>query len=87
MPDFVAPTDPDNIPVRVINGLSVATVMGGLIHITLITTRIAAGPDGKLEHDNVIAARLRFDLDMARAVRSALDIQIALLAPPDTKAN
>ncbi len=80
-------TDPDNVPVRIINGIPQIGPIGGLIALTLSTVRIGFSPEGKIEPDFVLA-RLRLDLDLARQLRDQLDGQIRLLtAPPDVKAN
>lgn len=79
--------DPDNIPVRVVNGVPHFGVIGSLIALTLTTARVSF-VDGKLEPDLVIAARLRFDLEIAKLLRDNLDSQIRLLTvATDAKAN
>jgi len=81
-------TDPDNVPVRVINGVAQYGVVGSVVSLTLTTARYSFAPDGKIEPDMVIAARLRFDLEVARIIRDRLDAQIEkLTAPPKAKAN
>lgn len=80
-------TDPDNVPVRVVNGMAQIGIIGGLVAITLTTARVGIGTDGKPNPDVIIAARLRFDLEMARIIRDKLSEHIALLKPPETKAN
>lgn len=56
--------------------------------ICLGSNRLGAGPDGKLRSEATIIARLRFDNDMAKILREALDQQIkALETPPNEKAN
>lgn len=87
MPNAIVPTDPDEIPVRVVNGVSTIGLIGSLIDLTLFTTRFVAAEEGKPNSEHVVAARIRFDLEMAKATRGALDTQIALLAKPDGQAN
>ncbi len=81
-------TDPDNVPVKVVNAVAQYGVIGSLVSLTLTTARSSFSPDGKVEPDMVVAARLRFDLEVARILRDRIDAQIKLLtAPPKTKAN
>jgi len=80
-------TDPDNIPVKVVNGMPQYGVLGGLVVMTLTTARIGVGADGAPNPDMVIAARLRFDLEMAIAMRNALNSQIDLLSGRKIKPN
>lgn len=82
------PLDPENVPVRVVNGIPQFGVIGSLVSLTLTTDRIGFGADGKLKSEMVVAARLRFDLEMARILRDVLNSQIELLSPPtNDKAN
>jgi hypothetical protein len=87
MADLIFRSDPDNIPVRVVNAVTAVVVTGGAIHLELATARVKPLPDGKIEPDYVVAARLRFNLEMARVLRDTINKQIALLTPPDSKAN
>lgn len=80
-------TDPDNVPVRVINGVKQCGIVGSVIAMTLTTVRFGFD-DGQLQPDVVVAARLRFDLEIARSLRDLLDSQIKLLTVvPEAKAN
>lgn len=82
------PIDPENIPVRVVNGAPQIGVIGSLIAITLTTDRIGFDANGKVQSEMVVAARLRFDLEMARILRDILNTQIELLTPaPKDKPN
>jgi hypothetical protein len=58
-----------------------------VIAVTFVTARIAMNSEGNLEHDNVVAARLRIDLEMAKAIRDMLTTQIESLTPPQGKPN
>ncbi len=67
-------------------------VSGGFFgsqHVILLgTNRGGVGPDGHLQSQCAIVARLRFDNYMAHMLRDALNESInALIVPPDTKAN
>ena len=77
-------TDPDCIPVRVINRIDTVGHIGGLIDICLSTGRFV---EGQKDAEFTVAARLRFDVEMARIIRNALDSQLALMAEPDGKPN
>ncbi|MFT3987213.1 hypothetical protein [Aestuariivirga sp.] len=61
----------------------------GSQHVILLgTNRYGAGPDGKLQGQCAIVARLRFDNDMAKILRDALNHGLAVLSPPaNEKAN
>ncbi len=80
------PTDPNNEPVKSING-AVLSIMGSVVTLTATTNRIAWKPDGVRINDPIIAARLRFDLEIARIIRDQLDIQIGLLTKPQSQVN
>ncbi len=80
------PTDPDNIPVRTINQAT-SLILGSVVAMTLITDRVGFDADGSARPDPVIAARLRFDLEIAKIIRDQLDVQIGLLSKPEGKAN
>jgi hypothetical protein len=80
------PSDPDNIPVRVINSVS-TVIIGSVVHLIGVTDRVSLASDGKFQPDPVIAARLRFDVEIARALRDQLNVQIELLTKPEGKAN
>jgi hypothetical protein len=77
---FEAVTDPDNVPVRVVNGIPQIGIVGSIIAMTCTTARVGFDSTGKIAPDNVICARLRFDLQMAIIMRNMLDAQIALLS-------
>jgi hypothetical protein len=80
--------DPDNVPVRIVNGVQGIDYLGSVFDWTLCTARLGVNSEGQLESQNIICARLRFDLQIAHVLRDALDRQIALLArPPDSEAN
>lgn len=82
------PLDPDNVPVRIVNGFCQSGILGGLVSLTLATDRVNADADGKVKSEMIVAARLRFDVELARALRDFLNTQIELLTPaPKDKAN
>jgi hypothetical protein len=80
------PRDPDNVPVRTVN-LAHADVIGSVVSLTCMTDRIGYAEDGTFKRDLVIAARLRFDLEIAKIIRDQLDTQIALLSRPPGHPN
>lgn len=81
-------TDPDQIPVRVINEIPHIGYFGSLFDVVLTTTFPGIGAEGKLEAHRVVAARLRFDLDFARALHEQLGNAIqALSTPPKDQVN
>jgi hypothetical protein len=71
--------DPDNIPVRVVNKVEAIATIGSQIDLMLTTSRTNIGTDNAIVFDHIVAARLRFGLEMARIIRDALDSQIAIL--------
>lgn len=82
------PLDPDNVPVRVINGMPQIGIIGSVFALTLTTDRIGTKEDGSPKAEMIVAARLRFDVEMARMIRDALDAQIKMLTqPPNERAN
>lgn len=85
-PIEILPSDPDNVPVRTVN-LAVSNIIGGVVAVTLLTDRIGFRDDGSARIDMVVAARLRFDLQMAKVIRDQLNAQIAMLEKPEGQAN
>lgn len=73
----------------VINGIATGGYFGSQHVICLATTRAGVSPDGTLRSESAIVARLRFDSDMAKQLRDALDQALAALTPPadQTRAN
>jgi hypothetical protein len=62
-------------------------VWTAVVATTLVSDRIGFAPDGKVQPDPVIAARRRFDLQVARAMRDLLNVMIDLLSPPKSQMN
>ncbi|MCJ2052620.1 hypothetical protein [Methylobacterium sp. J-070] len=82
--------DPDNVPIAHITGAVSNIANGQTIFLNLLSDRMAIGLDGRSRSDPIIAARLRFDLSVARNIRDQLDAHISGLtaaAPPDQKPN
>lgn len=71
----------------VINGIATSGYWGGQHVMCLSTNRAGAAPDGTLRSETVIVARLRFDNEMAKLLRAAIDQQIKSLEAPSTAAN
>lgn len=72
----------------VVNGIATGGYWGGQHVICLSSSRAGVGPDGEMRSEIAIVARLRFDNEVAKQLREALDQQIkALEAPPNEKAN
>ena len=69
--------DPDHVPVRHITGVFSNIFNGQTIALNLITDRMAVGRDGSGHQDLIIAARLRFDLDVARRIRDQLNAHLS----------
>ena len=70
--------DPHNEPVRVVNMLSFHPNIGGLVDLALCTYRVVPDQEGSAKHEAIVAARLRFDLQMARSLRDGLSQQIEM---------
>lgn len=66
----------------VVNGIATGGYWGGQHVMCLSLNRAGAGVDGELRSETAIIARLRFDNDMAKILRDALDQQIKALEPP-----
>jgi len=72
----------------VVNSIATGGYWGSQHVICLASNRYGTTADGKLEKQAAIVARLRFDNDMAKMLRDALDQQIkSLEAPPRETAN
>ena len=80
-------SDPDNVSVKVIDGLVSCGILGTSVAMTLTQHRLMIGPDGALDPDTVIAARLRFDLEVAILIRDALNNQIKVLTVQQERPN
>lgn len=88
VPRFGIPIDPNNVPVQTINRISTLDYFGSVIAMTLSTDRVGFDENGNVKPEMIVAARLRFDLEMAKIIRDALDRQIAVLtAPKDVQPN
>ncbi len=82
--------DPKNVPVTHVTAAVINIAKGQMIFLNLLTDRMAVGLDGSTRSDLIIAARLRFDLDVALHIRDQLDMHIIGLTnaqPPDQKMN
>lgn len=71
----------------VINGIATGGYWGSQHVICLSASRMGVSPEGELRNETAIVARLRFDNEVAKLLRDALDQQIKALAPPSTPAN
>lgn len=72
----------------VVNGIATGGYWGSQHVMCLSLNRAGAGPNGELRSETAIVARLRFDNDMAKMLRDALDQQIkALERPASDSAN
>ena len=72
----------------VINVVISGGYFGSLHVFTLGTNRLGVDVNGQKQAQTAIVARLRFDNDMAKVIRDALDQHLAALVPPsDVKAN
>lgn len=68
--------DPDAVPVRHITGLASINANGQTIFLNLVTDRMAVYSDGSCEPDLIIAARLHFDIEVARKIRDQLSAHL-----------
>ena len=80
--------DPDVIPVRVVNGVAYMNYFGSLFDVMFTTNFVGMDEYGGMQAQRSVAARLRFDIDFARAFHAHLGQMIdALAAPPKDKVN
>lgn len=84
--NVLTPSEPETVPVRIVDGVAAVGVLNGTINLTLVTNRISHDGE-RAKNDFVVAARLRMDLQVARFIRDQLNTQIALLEAPKDKAN
>ena len=68
--------DPDHVPVQHVTGVVSSIANGQTIMMNLVTDRMAVLSDGSAQPDLIIAARLRFDLEIARRIRDQLDAHL-----------
>jgi hypothetical protein len=80
-------SDPDNVPMRTVDGVAICGIMGTGIAVLLTSNRLSIGPDGRPHSDHVVAARLRFDPKVAQVLHDLLGAQLKVLAAPQGKAN
>ena len=73
--------DPDNVPITHVTGFVSNILNGQTVAMNYVTDRMAIYPDGSGQSDLAIAARLRFDLDVARRIRDQLNIYLNALSP------
>lgn len=76
--NVMTPDDPDNVPVRFVDGVSAFGWINSTINVTLVTNRVSNDGE-KAVNDFIVAARLRFDITLAKFLRDRLNEQIALL--------
>ncbi|WP_157861894.1 hypothetical protein [Methylobacterium sp. Leaf361] len=81
-PKLVPLREPEHVPVRVVNRAISIDWIGSQFDVVLGTTMIGVTPSGEPEEQMVIAARLRFDLEMARILHDRLTHAIGAVTPP-----
>ncbi len=87
-PEAVPLIDPDVIPVRIVNGVANMNYFGSLFDMMFTTNFLGCDEYGNMQAQRVVAARLRFDIDFARALHDNLGRMIdALTAPAKDKVN
>lgn len=82
--------DPDSVPVTLVTGFISNIYNGQIIAMNFVTDRMTVYSDGSGEPDLVIAARLRFDLNVAVRIRDQINKHLASVTstlPPDEKPN
>ncbi len=72
-PDPLRITDPHNVPVIFAHHLVGAGHLNGIVNMTLGVARFSPTPDGAIDTDMVVAARLRMDMACAMQMRDQLD--------------
>lgn len=65
--------DPNNVPVTFVNAVEVQGFLNGVVNLTLTTARFTALRNATVAQDEIVSARLRFDLLVAQQLRDALD--------------
>ena len=73
VPAFEEVPDPNNVPITHVTNAVSALTGGQTVLLNLIGDRMAVGLNGGVGTDHIIAARLRFDLNVARQIRDQLD--------------
>lgn len=79
--------DPNNVPVTFCNTCLGGGVVNGVINIAMGIARFTPTIDGKIDVDQIIAARLRMDVNAALALKQFIETQLAMLAEPQDKPN
>ena len=79
--------DPNKEPVKVINMVTFHGPEGGLCDVSFCTVQRSPDGRGRFSKEAVIASRLRFDIEMARAIRDGLNRQLELADTPAPRPN
>lgn len=79
---------PDTTQLVMATGALPLGLYGALLDLTFTNDSVIVQPSGELKVQRSIVARVRFDLEMARVLRDALDTTIqGLTAPPPDQVN
>jgi predicted component of type VI protein secretion system len=68
--------DPDCVAVRHITGVVSSVFNGQTVAMNLVTDRMGMDINGNTYPELIVAARLRFDLNVARRIRDQLDAHL-----------
>ena len=71
--------DPNHEPVRAVDHITLHEASGLHHDMTLCTYTYVSRLDGGFDHAPVVAARIRFSSEMARAIVTGLTQQLAML--------
>ena len=71
--------DPNHEPVRAVDRITLHETSGLHHDMTLCTCTYVPRADGGFDHAPVVAARIRFSHEMARAIVTGLTQQLAML--------
>ncbi len=69
--------DPNHVIVQIVDRVTFHSKIGDMLGVTLSTITPIPNSNGKFVYKAVVAARIRFDLSMARAIVQGLGQQIA----------
>lgn len=65
-------TDPHKVPAIFVNTLAGSGHLHHVVNLTFATAQFTPTPDGNIDPDLIITARLRMDLSCAQQLRDAL---------------
>lgn len=82
--DLIVITDPHKVPSIFVNSVCGSGFLHHVVNLTFATAQFTPAPDGTIDPDLIVTARLRMDISCAQQLRDTLDrILQQLTTKPD----